>query len=361
MRAARQSQVATLGLFEKRFAGDGSLMALAQRRFQKAAQMGTEIHAGTSADLTWLLGLRPWPKAPAVVHLPRDFDLTQEATRSRLIELASCAAGQVFGCVVHDQRAMVERPAEYLRGVRQLAGLLEKIKGAPVLFIEYAVGLEPAAVVQFWESASDLRQVAPCVDIGHVGIRATRSAYADKHNGEDICGLKAQGPELPGLMTAVQEAVDVGFRTVVQLVKKLGSVGKDKRLHFHLHDGHPLSTFSPFGVADHLSFYSEVPLRFEYGGQRSVPPMFGPDGLAQVLEAALKNIDPERLSLTLEIHPTGARLPLGEANDLFVHWRDLTNAELMNHWLDILTGNHALLLETMERVVARIKSASGSR
>jgi hypothetical protein len=293
--------------------------------------------------------------------LPRDFDLTQEDIRSRVIELASCAAGQVIGCVVHDQRAMVEQPAEYLRSVRQLTGLLEKIEGAPVLFIEYAVGVEPAAVVQFWKSASDLMQVAPCIDIGHVGIRATRSAYADKHNGEDICALKAQGPDLPGLMTAVQEAVNVGFQTVVQLVKDLGSVGKDKRLHFHLHDGHPLSTFSPFGVADHLSFYSEIPLRFEYGGQRSVPPMFGPEGLAQVLEPTLKNIDPERLSLTLEIHPTGARLPLGEAKDLFGHWRDLTNAELMNHWLDILTRNHALLRETIEGVLSRIEPAQASQ
>jgi hypothetical protein len=356
MRPTWQSQVATLGLFEKRFAGDDSLMALAQRRFRQAG-MGMEIHAGTPEDLKRLLDLRPRPEASAVVHLPRDFDLTQEDIRNRLIGLTSCAAGQVIGFVVHDQSAIVDQPEEYLRSVQQLAGRLEKVKDAPFLFIEYAVGLEPGAFVQFWKSISDLSQVAPCVDIGHVGIRAARSAYAERHKGDDIRALKAQGPELPGLMTDVQEAVKVGFRTAVQLVKDLAAVIKNKRLHFHLHDGHPLSTFSPFGVSDHLSFFSEIPLRFKYGGQPSVPLMFGPEGLAQVLEPAIKEIRPERLSLTLEIHPTGDRLPLGEAEDLFGHWRDLTNAELTNHWLAILSRNHALLLGTIERILGRIELA----
>ena len=350
MNLACQSSVATLGLFEKRFAGDDSLMALAQRRFQQAG-MGTEIHAGTPEELRGLLGLRPRAGAAAVVHLPRDFDLTNEDVRRRLVELVSCGAGQVIGCVVHDQRAMVDQPDHYLRIVRELAGRLERIKQAPVLFIEYAVGLDPGAFVAFWESISDLYHVAPCIDIGHVGIRAARSAYADKHNGEDICGLKAQGPELPSLMGDVQAAVNVGLRTAVNLVNGLGAIGKHKRLHFHLHDGHPLSTFSPFGVADHLSFFSEIPLRFEYGGRQTVPPMFGPIGLSQVLQAAFNAVDPERLSFTLEIHPIGNRSPLGDAADLFGHWRDLTNAELMNHWLDILTRNHALLIGEIGRVL----------
>jgi len=175
MNRSWQSSVATLGLFEKRFAGDDSLMALAQRRFQQAG-MGTEIHAGTPQEWRGLLGLRPRPGAPAVVHLPRDFDLTNEHVRSRLVELVSCGAGQVIGCVVHDQRAMVEHPDEYLRTVRELAGRLEAIKEAPVLFIEYAVGLDPGAFVAFWKSISDVDQVAPCIDIGHVGIRAASSA-----------------------------------------------------------------------------------------------------------------------------------------------------------------------------------------
>ena len=358
MTRSQQSPV-TLGLFEKRFAGDDSLMALAQRRFQQAG-MGTEIHAGTPQELKALLSLRPRPGAPAVVHLPRDFDLTHEDVRNRLVELFSCAAGQVIGCVVHDQKALVDHPDEYLRTIRQLAARLQEIKSAPVLFIEYAAGLDLGAFLKFWESISDLNHVAPCIDIGHVGIRAARSAYADKHHGEDICALKAQGPELPGLMGDVQEAVISGLWTAVQLVRDLGSIGKHKRLHFHLHDGHPLSTFSPFGVADHLSFFSEIPLRFEYGGRRTVPPMFGPQGLSQVLQAAVAATERERLSFTLEIHPTGARLPLGDAKDLFGHWRDLTNAEQMNHWLDILTQNHRLLIGTIGRLLG-VEPAQGAR
>jgi hypothetical protein len=33
---------------------------------------------------------------------------------------------------------------------------------------------------------------------------------------------------------------------------------------------------------------------------------------------------------------SNGRLPLGAASELFTHWRDLTNAERMNYWLDVL-------------------------
>jgi hypothetical protein len=55
------------------------------------------------------------------------------------------------------------------------------------------------------------------------------------------------------------------------------------------------------------------------------------------------------VSFTLEIHPTHQRLALSDASDLFQHWSDKTNAELMNHWLGILVTNHELLLESIRR------------
>jgi len=134
--------------------------------------------------------------------------------------------------------------------------------------------------------------------------------------------------------------------TVLDLVEMLGATGKP--VHFHLHDAHPLSTFSPFGVSDHLSFLTDIPLRVEYRGRRSVPVMFGPAGLGRVVAKAIEAIG--RVSFALEIHPTAERLSLGDAAPLFGHWQDKTNAEQMNHWLSVLGQNHALLLESIKAV-----------
>jgi hypothetical protein len=127
------------------------------------------------------------------------------------------------------------------------------------------------------------------------------------------------------------------------LIEQLGELGKP--VHFHLHDGHPLSTFSPFGISDHLSFLMEMPLNFEYRGRRSVPLMFGRAGLHQIVRKAVRAIGRERVSFTLEIHPVSGRLALGDASPLFSHWTDKTNAERMNQWLGVLRENHAALLE----------------
>jgi len=146
-------------------------------------------------------------------------------------------------------------------------------------------------------------------------------------------------------MDDIERAVGMALPVVLDLVTKLGTLGKV--LHFHLHDGHPLSTFSPFGVSDHLSFFAKIPLQFEYDGARSAPLMFGPDGLAKIVTASLHAASAEQLSFTLEIHPTQHQLSLGDAESLFGHWRDKTNAERMNHWLCLLEQNHDLLRKSI--------------
>ena len=120
-----------------------------------------------------------------------------------------------------------------------------------------------------------------------------------------------------------------------------------KPVHFHLHDGHPLSAFSPFGVPDHLSFLAEIPLNFEHRGRLTTPHMFGPAGLAQIAGKAIEVIGRERVSFTLEIHPTNERLSLGDVSPMFTHWVDKTNAEKMNHWLSVLSENHRLLKSSL--------------
>ena len=73
--------------------------------------------------------------------------------------------------------------------------------------------------------------------------------------------------------------------------------------------------------------------------------MYGPSGLSEIVNASLIALSPERISFSLEIHPTEGRSDLGDASFLFDHWDDRTNAEKMNFWLSVLQQNHQLLLD----------------
>ena len=326
----------TLGLFDKRIEGDDSLLELARLRFRQAG-LGAELHAGSPELLEHGLRFRPGPEAPVVVHLPRDFKLGEEPSRQRIAEFASRFAGRVFGLVVHDHPDLAARPAAYLEAARDMQARLLERQAGPMLFVEYAAGLEPARFARFFEAIRDLPRISACIDTGHVGIRQARQTWSLAHPGEDVCSLKSQPPGLLEAMPEVEAAVQSALPAVLELIGVLASFGK--ALHFHLHDGHPLSTLSPFGVSDHLSFLTEIPLPFEYHGRRFAPPMFGPNGLRRIVAQARECLAPARLSFTFELHPTFERLPLGDAAPLFAHWADKTNAEMMNHWLWTLSLN----------------------
>ena len=340
MTAPRPTQPRMLGLFEKRIDGDDCLLDLARRRFQ-AAGMGAEMHAGTPEQLEGALKFRPGPDAPVALHLPRNCNWADENSRRRIVEFAANFAGRIHGMVLHDQVDLVARPENFLRAARELNSRLQPIGRCPRLFVEYATGLEPGVFANFFESVRGLEHISACIDVSHVGISQAQRAYAQLHPGEDICALKSQPSHLPHVMADVDAAVNSALPTVLDLIAAIGALGKP--VHFHLHDGHPLSTFSPFGVSDHLSFLAEIPLGFEYRGRRSAPLMFGPAGLSKMVAHALQTIGAARVSFTLEIHPTADRLPLGDAAALFGHWRDKTNAEKMHHWLAVLEANHRLL------------------
>jgi hypothetical protein len=241
---------------------------------------------------------------------------------------------------------MAAKIEEYISAAWRLEGQLEKIAQCPMVFVEYAAGLEPADFVRFFTRILDLDRISACVDIGHVGIREARAVYARSHRGEDICALKSQPNWLPAVMADVQAAVASGAVVTLDLVERLAQLKKP--LHFHLHDGHPLSTFSPFGVSDHLGFFAEIPLNFEFDGRRAVSPMFGPAGLSKLVGRAVELLGPGRCCFTLEIHPTGERLALDSAASLFNHWTDKTNAEKMNHWLAVLCRNHQCLRQATD-------------
>jgi hypothetical protein len=71
--------------------------------------------------------------------------------------------------------------------------------------------------------------------------------------------------------------------------------------------------------------------------------MYGPAGLAAITAAAAEACGLDRVSFTLEIHQVEGRLPLGDAEGLFRHWQDVTNAERMNYWLSVLAQNAMLV------------------
>ena len=329
-----------LGLFQKRFEGDDALLELARRRFEQAG-LGAEMYASTPEELEWMLRFRPAVDAPLVAHLPRGINLLNESGRALIAEFAARFAGRVHGLVMHDQPALAAQPEDYLRAARELGARLERIKGSPWLFIEYAEGLDPEVFAHFFGEVRELQRVSAAIDSGHVGIRQARHAYAPLHPGEDVCALKPSHPKLPAVIRDVETSVRSALPAVLQLIETVARFGKP--VHFHLHDGHPASTFSPFGVSDHLSFLAEIPIPFAHEGRRALPTMFGPDGLKQIAQTAVRALGTDRVSFTLEIHPTGEQLPLNEAAELFSHWRDRTNAEKMNHWLDVL-ARHAVLL-----------------
>ena len=334
-----------LGLFQKRIEGDDCLLALAKRRFEQAG-LGAEFYAGNPDELQWLLNFKPANGVPAVAHLSRGINLLEGKGRAQVLEFARRFAGRIHGMVVHDQPELASRPEDYLLAVREMDALLETLPDSPRLFIEFAVGLKPEMFAGFAASIADCGNTSVCVDVGHVGIWQARAAFAARHAGRDVCELKPNHPELSQVVNEVQQATATALPAVRKLIQHLGAIAKP--VHFHLHDGHPSSTYSPFGVADHLSFLAEIPIPFEHQGRRVLPTLFGSNGLAHIIRMALGSLGDANCTFTLEIHPPEGRRALGDAANLFNHWSDKTNAERMNHWLAVLRENQQLVFKAAE-------------
>jgi hypothetical protein len=329
-------------------------MQLAALRFKEAG-LGPEFYAETPDELERLWRFKPTPEVPATIHLPRWINLFDENSRALLLDFANHFKNRIFGLIMHDQSEIAVRFDNYLNVLRSLESVLRKIGGSPYLFIEYAAGLEPDLFIELFRAAHNLERVGSCIDIGHLGLWQARRVYSGKHPGKDICALKPYDAGLQDVLGDVQQAVAAAPAEVLRVIREIGSLGK--HLHFHLHDAHPLSTFSPFGVADHLSFLDKIMLPFEYMGDRSLDLMFGPSGLSRIVAETLELPGPDLVSFTLEIHPVEGMLPLGDASYLFHHWRDKGNAERMNFWLSVLCKNYQLVSYAI-KVINNVKKSS---
>ncbi|MCK5229339.1 MAG: hypothetical protein KAR13_03685 [Desulfobulbaceae bacterium] len=345
-----------LGLFQKRIPGDDALLELARLRFRESG-LGMEIHCGTGDELVeHLLEFMPRPQTRAVVHLPHGIDLLSKEDVKQVIGLARAFHGRVNGFVVHDQLEAIDRTEEYLAALSGIDSELLSLSDGPYLYIEYACGLSPDFYISLVKKFSNLQKVTACIDIGHFGIMQAKDYFQKIFPGMDICSLTPSTPVLPEIIEDVEKATQSALPLVLAVIQEITGLGKP--LHFHLHDGHPLSVFSPFGVSDHLSFLHEIPIPFPFNDRASLDPMFGPYGLSKIVSQALVALDPDLISFTLEIHPQEGRLPLGPYAHLFTHWQDKTNGERMNYWLDLLIKNHFLVREAYKNFL-EIQAGSG--
>jgi hypothetical protein len=328
-------------LFDQRIHGDHALLELARLRFGQSG-LAAEAYADNPGRLEWVLGfVAPHATLP-VVHLSREVNLLTDRGREIVAAFAAEFTGRIWGMVVHDKPEMAARTDELVARMQELGA---RLHGRPYLFLEYAAGLEPAWFAELGERLRDVERVSLCIDVGHVGIRAACHSFSRTHPGLDLAALTPDDPRLPELVDEVQSATASALPTVLELIRTLGRTGKP--LHFHLHDGHPLIP----GLSDHFSFLTQVPIPFLHDGRTSLPSMFGPSGLGELVRTAIDACGTQLPSLTLEIHQAEGRLPLGDAAGLFRHWRDTTNAERMNHWLSVLSQN-AMLVTAAGRAAA---------
>ena len=323
-------------LFQQRVDGDEALLRLAGLRF---AQMGTaaEVYADTPDQLEHVLRfVPPHPRLP-VVHLSRGVNVLHGRDRAMVKEFADRFAGRVAGLVVHDKREMAAKTDRLLAAMRELNAHLCERPGSPLLFLEYAAGLDRGWFIEVAERLQAAERVSCCIDVGHIGLRQAAACFKRRHPGLDLKKLSPVDDRLPGLVADVQDAVGSALPHVLAVVRSLGRLGKP--VHFHLHDGHPLIP----GLRDHFSFLTRLPIPFSYEGRRSLSTMYGPAGLASIVSTAVEACAPQGVSFTIEVHQVEGRLPLADAAWLFPHWQDITNAERMNHWLSVLSENALLI------------------
>ncbi|HYB16853.1 MAG TPA: hypothetical protein VEF71_15455 [Streptosporangiaceae bacterium] len=323
-------------LFQQRFAGDDALLRLAGLRF---AQMGVaaEAYADTPDQLEYVLRFVPTHARLPVVHLNRGVNVLHERDRSTVVEFADRFAHRIAGIVVHDHREMEAHTDRLVAGMREVNTRLCGRPDSPVVFLEYAAGLDLDWFVGVAEKLQDAEQVSCCIDVGHVGIKQASARFWLRHPGLGLGHLTTADNRLPDLVADVQDAVGGALPDVLDVIRALGRLGK--QMHFHLHDGHPLIP----GLADHFSFLTRLPIPFTYQGRQSLSTMYGPDGLAAIVSAAIQASPAHTVSFTIEVHQVEGRLPLADATWLFRHWRDTTNAERMNYWLSVLSDNAMLI------------------
>jgi hypothetical protein len=328
-------------LFDLRYEGDDALLRFTRRRFEQAG-LAAEAYGGSFEYLERLLAYAPRGARPPTVHLPRDIDIVRERDRDRVISFVERFGSRVSGFVVHDRKHMPSR-VEEVRVAAEKIGQALAGSGDAWLYLEYASALDVTSFAELAAGFADVDRVSVCLDVGHIGVAAARRRFAELRPGLgfDLGELTPGDARLPDVVQDVQAAVSGGLPAVLELTTAVSRHGKP--VHFHLHDGHPVVQ----GLADHFGFTTRVPVPFWHAGRRSLTPLYGPAGLGSIVRTARAATGGE-CSFTLEIHQVEARLPVGDAADLFSRWADTTNAERTNAWLAVLASDADLVRAALD-------------
>ena len=225
-------------LFQRRVAGDEALLKLAGLRF---AQMGVaaEVYADTPDQLDHVLRFVPAHARRPMVHLNRSVNVLHERGRAVVAEFADRFAGRVAGLVVHDKREMGAQTDRLLAAMRELDARLCERRDGPIVFLEYAAGLDRGWFVEVAERLQDAERVSCCIDVGHIGLRQASARFGRRHPG---LGLKNLGPadgRLPDLVADVQDAVGAALPHVLDVTAR--SAGSASRSTFTCTTGIPSS------------------------------------------------------------------------------------------------------------------------
>lgn len=329
---SRLSAPAIRGLFQRHVSGDDAILKLAQLRFAEYG-MAAELYADIPQHLERELQFLPPHPALPVVHLGRNVNLLNEDGQNLVRTFIRQFSGRLLGLVIHDRSEMAVQIQEVVSAMKRVT---EEHAGSPVVFLEYAAGMDPERFIELAQRLAGIGNAGVCIDIGHIGIRESRSRLAGMHPGLDLDTLRREADHAPELISDIEDATRSSLHVVLEMIQAIGVIGHP--VHFHLHDGHPLIP----GLSDHFSFLTRLPVPFMWDGYLSLEPMYGLRGLSKILKTIATNCRPDRCSITLEVHQAEGRLPLGDAAKLFAHWGDLTNAERMNYWLSVLADNHAI-------------------
>ncbi len=323
-----------MAIFNRMIDGDDALFRLASARFAEGG-IGAEIHPSSPETYIYNRSFLD-DGVYCTAHLPRNIDLADLSAIDVLEGYSLLDPVLINGMVVHDSFMLSGSMPEVLPRLELLDENLSS-----VLFVEYAAGLGFETFYEIASSVAGMKNIGICIDVSHIAIQACRIEFSRSNQNVDICSLKPSDPSYAKYFEDIEAAVANARVFVFDYLERLCKL--DLPLHFHLHDGHPSSTFSPYGVCDHLSFLHTIPIPFSHNGRTSVDCFYGVAGLEKICNIINANCDRTRTSLMLEIHPQPGTRALGKYSELFSHWNDLHNAEQMNYWLDILLDNAALL------------------
>ena len=95
-----------------------------------------------------------------------------------------------------------------LAGMRELNARLCQRPDGPLVFLEYAAGLDRGWFVEVAERLRDAERVRlRCIDVGHVGLRQVAARFGESHPGLDLKKLGLADHRLPDLVADIQDAV----------------------------------------------------------------------------------------------------------------------------------------------------------